>query len=290
MSAKNWGMLAILSLLWGGSFFFVEIALTGLPTLSIVWSRVALAAGLLGLALLVSGTALPCGVPVWRAFLVMGILNNVFPFTLFVLAQGQISGSLAAILNATTPLWGVVMAHLFTSDDKITPTKALGLALGFVGVVVMMGGTLRGDAWASLACLAAAFCYGIAGVFARRFRAMAVPPLATAFGQLTCSTLLILPVWLWLDQPWTMAMPGLRVIGAVVGISALSTALASLIFFRVLAEAGSTNVQLVTFLIPVSASLLGVLLLNEVVTAQQIAGFGLIALGLAAIDGRVWRW
>lgn len=290
MSAKNWGMLAILSLLWGGSFFFVEIALTGLPTLSIVWSRVALAAGLLGLALLVSGTALPRGVPVWRAFLVMGILNNVFPFTLFVLAQGQISGSLAAILNATTPLWGVVMAHLFTSDDKITPTKALGLALGFVGVVVMMGGTLRGDAWASLACLAAAFCYGIAGVFARRFRAMAVPPLATAFGQLTCSTLLILPVWLWLDQPWTMAMPGLRVIGAVVGISALSTALASLIFFRVLAEAGSTNVQLVTFLIPVSASLLGVLLLNEVVTAQQIAGFGLIALGLAAIDGRVWRW
>lgn len=289
MSGKDWTRLTILSLLWGGSFFFVAIALQGLPTLSVVWGRVGLGAGFLALALLASGTTFPRGVPVWRALAVMGLLNNAVPFTLFVLAQGRISGGMASILNATTPLWGVLLAHLLT-DEKITVPKAAGLACGFAGVVVMMGGTASGDLWASLACLGAAFSYGLAGIWGRRFQGLEVSPLATAFGQVASAAVLLLPIWLAVDQPWSLPVPGLQVIGAVLAIAAASTALAYLIYFRLLASAGPSNLLLVTFLVPVSACLLGAVFLGDAISARQVAGFGLIAAGLAALDGRVLKW
>lgn len=289
MSGKDWTRLTILSLLWGGSFFFVAIALQGLPTLSVVWGRVGLGAGFLALALWVSGTAFPRGTAVWRALAVMGLLNNAVPFTLFVLAQGRISGGMASILNATTPLWGVLLAHLLT-EEKITIPKAAGLACGFAGVVVMMGGAALGDLWASLACLGAAFSYGLAGIWGRRFRSLGVPPLATAFGQVASAAVMLLPIWLLVDQPWSLAVPGLSVIGAVLAIAAFSTALAYLIYFRLLASAGPSNLLLVTFLVPVSACLLGAVFLGEPILARQLAGFGLIAAGLAALDGRVLKW
>ncbi|MDZ4391924.1 DMT family transporter [Cypionkella sp.] len=289
MSVKDWNRLVILSLLWGGSFFFVEIALRGLPTLSVVWGRVGLGAACLALALWVSKTAFPRGFSVWRALAVMGLLNNAVPFTLFVLAQGRISGGMASILNATTPLWGVVLAHLLT-EEKITVPKAAGLACGFAGVVVMMGGAAVGDLWASLACLGAAFSYGLAGIWGRRFRALGVPPLATAFGQVASAAVMLAPIWLVVDQPWNLPMPGPSVIGAVLAIAAFSTALAYLIYFRLLASAGPTNLMLVTFLVPVSACLLGAVFLGEPILVRQLAGFGLIAAGLAALDGRVLKW
>ena len=289
MSTKDWMRLIGLSLLWGGSFFFVEVALEGLPPLSVVWGRVALGSGFLAIAIVATGGRFPKGRAVWLALIGMGFLNNVVPFTLFALAQGQITGAMAAILNATTPLWGLVLAHLLTADEKITAPKAVGLGLGFAGVVVMMGGMALGDLWASAACLTAAFFYGLATLWSRRFKRMGVAPLSIAWGQVTCSALLLLPVWLWVDQPWALAMPSLRVIGAVMGIAALSTALAYLIYFRLLASAGAINLSLVTFLIPVSATLLGVIFLDQTLQVQHMAGFGLIAAGLAAIDGRLWR-
>ncbi len=289
MSGKDWTRLTILSLLWGGSFFCVAIALQGLPTLSVVWGRVGLGAGFLALALWVSGTAFPRGTAVWRALAVMGLLNNAVPFTLFVLAQGRISGGMASILNATTPLWGVLLAHLLT-EEKITVPKAAGLACGFAGVVVMMGGAALGDLWASLACLGAAFSYGLAGIWGRRFRALGVPPLATAFGQVASAAVMLAPIWLAVDRPWSLEVPGPQVIGAVLAIAAFSTALAYLIYFRLLASAGPSNLLLVTFLVPVSACLLGAVFLGEPILARQLAGFGLIAAGLAALDGRVLKW
>ncbi|MDO8982849.1 DMT family transporter [Cypionkella sp.] len=289
MSAKDWTRLAILSLLWGGSFFFVAVALQGLPTLSVVWARVGLGAGFLALALWVSGTAFPKGIPVWRALAVMGLLNNAVPFTLFVLAQGRISGGMASILNATTPLWGVLLAHLLT-EEKITIPKAAGLTCGFAGVVVMMGGAALADIWASLACLGAAFSYGLAGIWGRRFRSLGVPPLATAFGQVMSAAVMLLPIWLLVDRPWSLAVPGLLIIGAVLAIAAFSTALAYLIYFRLLASAGPTNLLLVTFLVPVSACLLGAVFLGDAISGRQLAGFGLIAAGLVALDGRVLKW
>lgn len=289
MSAQNWLLLIVLSLLWGGSFFFIELALTGLPVLTIVWSRVALAAVVLGVALRFTGGQVPRGREAWGALAVMGLLNNAIPFTLFVLAQGQITSSLAAILNATTPLFTVIVAHVATSDERAGPAKVAGLLLGFGGVVVMLSGAdASGDVWAKLGCLGAALSYGFGGVWGRRFRRMGVKPMTTAFGQLACSTVMIAPVWLWIDQPWSLSVPGLTPMLAVAAMAVLSTALAYLIFFRVLAAAGATNLALVTFLIPVSATLLGVGLLGETLRVEHLAGFGLIALGLVAIDGRVF--
>ena len=289
MSRSDWIRLLVLSLLWGGSFFFVEVALQGLPPLSVVWGRVALAALLLAVALPVMRVPFPAR-RVWPALMVMSVLNNIIPFSLFATAQGQITGSLASILNATTPLFTVLVAHVVTQDERLTRAKVAGLALGFGGVIVMRAGAqVAGDNLAKLACLAAAVSYAAASIWGRRFRRLAVPPLATAFGQVAASTVLILPLWLWVDRPWALAMPGLPVVGAMVGIAALSTALAYLLYFRLLATAGATNVSLVTFLIPVSAMLLGVVILGEDLAARHLLGFAMIAAGLMAIDGRIGR-
>lgn len=290
MSGKTWGQLLILSLLWGGSFFFVELALKDLPVLTIVWGRVALAAVFLAATLRFAAIPFPRSIKVWRVLFVMGFLNNAVPFTLFATAQGQISGSFAAILNATTPLFTVIVAHFATSDEKAGSAKLAGLVLGFAGVAVMMAGGSKPGAWfGPVLCLMAALSYALAGVWGRRFRRLAVPPVATAFGQVTASSVLLAPVWLAIDRPWTMEVPSLGACLAIVGIAALSTALAYLIYFRILASAGATNLSLVTFLIPVSATILGVVFLGEDLLPRHIAGFGLICLGLVAIDGRLLR-
>ena len=288
MSAGNWVRLLVLAVLWGGSFLFVEIALTELPPLSVVWARVALAAMILVAVLAVTGQGLPRRHRDWAALAVMGLLNNVIPFSLFALAQGQITGGLAAILNATTPLFALVVAHLATADERITRAKTIGLTVGLGGVVVMTGGG-SGAPGAMAMCLAAALSYALAGVWGRRFRRLGLAPLTSAFGQVACASLILLPLWLWQDRPWTLPIPSGPVLAAVLGIAALSTALAYLLYFRLLAEAGAVNLLLVTFLIPLSATALGALILGERLHLAEVAGFGLIALALSVIDGRLWR-
>lgn len=286
MTRADWLRLILLSLLWGGSFFFVEIALTALPPLAVVWVRVATGALCLGLIIAASGQALPRGRAVWVALAGMGFLNNAIPFTLFALAQGQITGALAAILNATTPLFTLVAVHLFTDDEGITPRRALGLLAGLGGVVVMMWGqALDGTVWAKIACLAAAASYGVAGVWARRFRSLGTAPLQIAFGQCASSTVLILPFLLLLSPPVDLAAPPLRVWAALAGLGLLSTVLAYLLFFRILASAGAVRLALVTFLIPVSATGLGMAFLSQVPEPRHLAGFALIAAGLVAVGG-----
>jgi drug/metabolite transporter (DMT)-like permease len=221
---------------------------------------------------------------VWRALAVMGFLNNAVPFSLFAFAQGEISGSLAAILNATTPLFGVVVAHL-AGAERMTGLRLAGLLLGLVGVAVMAGGG-AGALPAILACLAAAFSYALAGVWGRRFRAMGVVPMQAAFGQVAAAAVMVTPLWLLFDRPWTLDWPGVRVMGALLGIATLSTALAYAIYFRLLASAGAVRLLLVTFLIPVSAALLGALVLGERLEPQHHAGFALIAAGLWAVARR----
>lgn len=289
MRKIDWIMLWTLSLIWGGSFLFNEIALQGLPALSIVWGRVALAAAILWLVLAATGrAALPRNL--WPPLLVMGFLNNALPFTLFVLAQGQLTGALASVLNATTPLFTVLVAHLATADERLTPRKALGVTLGFGGVLAMMAGEdLQGEALAMLACLGAALSYGLAGVWGRRFRAAGLSPIATACGQLTGSTLVITPLWLGIDRPWGLSWPGAGPVLAVVALASLCSALAYLLFFRVLASAGSTAISLVTFLIPLSAAGLGWLVLGEMLELRHLAGLALILGGLWLIQRRALR-
>jgi drug/metabolite transporter (DMT)-like permease len=289
MRGSDWLLLWTLSLLWGGSFLFNELALAGLPALTVVWGRVGLAALILWGVVRVTRAALPPRA-LWPALLVMGLLNNAVPFTLFVLAQGQITGALASVLNAMTPVFTVLVAHVATSDEKLTPARALGVALGFGGVLAMLAdGGMAGTRLALLACLGAAFSYALASVWGRRFRAAGLQPLATAFGQATASSALLLPVWLVVDRPWALDWPGWEPVLAVVGLASLSSALAYLIFFRILAQAGATAVSLVTFLIPISAAGLGWLVLGERLEPRQLAGLGLILAGLAVIDGRLFR-
>src|SRR5262245_41051817 len=182
MSATDWANLLVLSVIWGGSFFFVGVAVHEIAPLSLVLVRVALAAAMLWLFLLARRERLVLPPGAAAAFLVLALLNNVVPFTLFVWAQQTIPSGLASILTATTPIWGVIVAHLFTADEKATPARVAGVILGFAGVAVMIGAGLLGqlgrDVLGQLACLAATLCYALAGVYARRFRAMGVPPVA----------------------------------------------------------------------------------------------------------------
>ncbi len=293
LSGRDWVLLIALSVLWGGSFFFVEIAVRDLPIFTIVALRVALAALSLLAVMRILGITFPTRPAVLLAFLGMGVLNNALPFSLFVWSQTHIASGLAAILNATTPLFGVIVANALTSDEKLTINKLAGVLLGILGVVVLIGPAALlapgSDTLAEIGCLAAALSYAFAGVFGRRFKRMGISPLATATGQVCASSLILVPLALALDRPWTLAMPGAAAIGAIVCIALLSTALAYILFFRLLASAGATNIMLVTFLIPVSAILLGVLFLGEMLLPQHFGGMALIGLGLAAIDGRAWR-
>lgn len=293
MTRIEWALLIGLSLLWGGSFFFVGVAVAALPPFTIVALRVGIAAVALHLVLRALGHTIPGGGKVWTAFFAMGFFNNLVPFSLLVWGQTQIASGLAAILNATTPLFAVLIAHWLTVDERLTRGRLAGIVVGFAGVALMLGQEARagiGDNLpAQLACLAAACSYGFAGVFGRRFRRLGVPPLATAAGQVTASSALLLPLALLVDRPWQLALPALPVWAAIAGLGLLSTALAYIIFFRLLASAGAVNLTLVTFLVPPSAILLGVLFLGERLELAHFLGMGLIGLGLAAIDGRPVR-
>ena len=292
MSGSDWLLLIVLSILWGGSFFFAKIAIAELPPLTIVLARVMIAALALHLLVIATGQRMPGDFHLWRDFLIMGLLNNAIPFSLIFWGQKEIASGLASILNATTPLFTVLVAQALTKDEKATPAKLAGVALGIIGVALMIGLDLAAGFGAhvasELAVLGAAVSYAFAGVFGRRFRGR--PPLVVAAGQLTGSSALILPLALLADRPWTLAMPSTGAWAAIIALALLSTALAYIIFFRILARAGATNLLLVTFLIPVSALILGIAFLGETLTAHHLLGMALIGLGLAAIDGRALRW
>ena len=294
MTPWEWVLLLILSLVWGASFFFNGVAVAELPTLTVVVCRVALAAAILHIVMRLTGQAIPHSRQMWLAFFGMGLLNNVIPFCLIVWGQSHIASGLASILNATTPIFGVVVAHYLTSDEKITGPRFLGVVMGVLGVAFMIGGdaisAVGQSIPAQIACLAAALSYALAGVFGRRFSKQGIPPMATATGQVTASSILLLPVVCLIDQPWLLPAPSVAAIGALLGLASLSTAFAYILYFRILATAGATNLLLVTLLVPVSAILLGALVLGEVLQAKHFVGMAAIAVGLAAIDGRALRF
>ena len=291
MTSTEWLMLLGLASIWGGSFFFTGVALHELPPSTLVLLRVGLAALLLNLLLPLLGHRLPGDRRTWRDLLVMGVLNNAVPFCLIVWGQTHIASGLAAVLNATTPLATVLVAHLATSDERLTLNRLVGVLIGLAGVVVMVGPAVLDGAGttaiAQVAILGAAVSYACAGVFGRRFGAMGLAPIVTATGQVTASTLLLLPVALIADHPWMMSRPGVATTAAVLALAALSTALAYVLYFRILAGAGATNLLLVTFLVPITAILLGSVVLRERLNPHQIMGMVLIGLSLAAIDGRL---
>jgi drug/metabolite transporter (DMT)-like permease len=291
MARREWGHAVDSLHPLGRVILFIGIAVAALPTFTIVFLRVGIAALGLHLVMRVMGEHMPGGLKVWRAFFVIGFLNNLIPFSLIAWGQSHVESGLASILLATTPLFSVVVAHYLTTDERLSAGRLAGIIAGIAGVVILIGSDVfssLGIAFvAHIGLLGAALFYSFSAVFGRRFQRMGVTPLAIASGQITASSIMLLPLALAVDQPWTLAMPSVNTWLAIAGLALLSTSLAYVIYFRILATAGAANLLLVTFLIPVSAIILGAAFLAERLEANHFIGVAVIGIGLAAIDGRI---
>jgi drug/metabolite transporter (DMT)-like permease len=273
IDARDWSLLAVLSVLWGGSFFFNGLALKELPPLTLVLLRVALGALFLLPLVLAYRIEFPKGIAGWKPFFAVAFFNNVLPFSLIVMGQTFIASGLASVLNATTPLFTVVVMAV-AGEERLFARRVAGVIAGLIGVIILRGGVgldVAGQGIGVLLCLAAAASYGVAALLARRQLANS-PPLATATFQLLASSTMMLLVAGFFDRPWALPMPGVMTWFAVLGLAALSTALAYIVFFQILRRSGATNVMLVTLLIPVTAILLGYLVLGERISPREIAG------------------
>lgn len=290
MGNSEWLLLFVLALLWGGSFFFIELAIDGLRPFTIVLIRVGLAAAVLVGVAFMQGEKLPRTSKIWGGFLLMSLVSNVIPFSLITWGQTEITAGLASIMLATTPIFTVILAHFFTPDEKLTVPRFIGVLLGICGVTVLIGPSflqgINAQSMGQLAVLAAAASYGVSALVARSMSGSS--PLVNSAGMLSAATLIMLPLALIIDQPWT-ATPGMVPLLGALGLSLVSTALAYLIYFRLVGRAGASNASLVTLLIPVTAVLLGTIFLGERLPWTAFAGMGVILCGLIVIDGRLLR-
>ena len=289
MTSYEWGLLVLLSAIWGGSFYFFAILIKELPVFTIVFLRVFLATLALWIVVFASGLKPPSSWNQWRNYFVMGTLNNVIPFSLIVWGESKVAPGLGAVLNATTPFFTVLVAHAFTTNERLSWNRLTGALVGLLGVAGLVGfdaiGKLGGDFWYQMMFVLASVLYAFSAIWARRFSN--TPPLVNAASQTAASSVLLLPLMLIFDQPWTLAMPTALAIYSQLGLSLLCTAVAYILFFTIIKRAGSTNISLVTFLVPISAMILGATLLNEHITSNHIMGMLVIGLGLALIDGRI---
>lgn len=289
--------LVVLSILWGASFFFVEILVRHLPPLTIVTVRVSLAAIALWTIILIRGLPIPKTRQHWTALCVIGFLNSALPFSLIAWGQTQISSGLASIFNATTPFFTVLIAGIFLMDERITKLKLLGVTIGLLGTIIIIGpdalsqglsgasGTVLGQ----IAVVGAAISYAITAVYSRRFKKWGLSPLIVAAGQVTMAALILCPFMLIIDKPWINLAVPFEVVWAMIGLAFFSTVIAYTLYFRLIASAGATNAALVAFLVPISAIILGVIILGETFTGLQAVGIALIGIGLLVMDGRLFR-
>jgi drug/metabolite transporter (DMT)-like permease len=290
MGLREWSLILILAILWGGSFFFIGVTVREMTPLTIVLCRVTIAASILLIVVHARGERMPKSPSVWGSFFVMGALNNLIPFSLIIWSQTHIESGLASILNATTPIFSVILAHFLTREERMTGNRIAGVLIGWLGVTVLIGiDSLRDfgiDTVSRIAVLGASLSYACAAIFGRRFRGMSVRVVAA--GMLTCSTVMMAPVALLIDRPWHLS-PGYVTLLALFALATISSALAYLIYFHILAAAGPTNSLLVTFLVPITAIILGYLVLGERLGWNAFLGIGIVFLGLTAIDGRPLR-
>ncbi|MHA6347056.1 DMT family transporter [Roseivivax sp. CAU 1761] len=288
---RAWAELALLALIWGASFLAIRTALDEIGPLTVVAWRVAPAALALWAWALWRGRALPRAPRLWAALLVMGALNNVIPFTLMAWGQLHITTGLTSILNAATALWGVLVAALVFADERLTLRRAAGVGLGFAGVATAIGwgalAELDITALAQLAVIGGTLSYALAGAWARA-RLGGLAPEVAAAGMLTGATALALPLAWLVEGPPSLNLAAPTVV-AVGYYALIGTAGAYLLYYRILAMAGSGNLLLVTLLIPPVAITLGALVRDEALGPSAWWGFAMLAAGLAILDGRLLR-
>ena len=288
MRPIHWVLLIILSILWGGTFVFAKEALPYLPPLTLTLARVVIGALVLVPVVFALGHRLPRTSAQWRDFAGMAILNNIVPFGLIFWGQTMIGSGLTSVMNATTPLMSLLVARML-AGEALAANKIAGIALGIGGVAVLVGpSALSGDKASALGMLlvvAGTLSYGLSALWGRRFKA--VPPIVSATSQLLCSSLMMIPIAAVADQFWRLPLPPAPALAAVIALGVLSTAIAYILFFKIMAEAGSNNAMLVTLLIPISGITLGALRFGEALTLNQIIGAAIIAASLLVIDGRL---
>ena len=292
MKLKNFLLLILLAALWGPSFLFIKVAVAEIPPLTLVLGRVGIAAVLLTAFLLLQGKSLPRSRTVWRHLAVMGLVHNAIPFVLFGWGEQYIDSALASILNGTTPLFTILLAHYFVADDRLTPTKLVGAMIGFGGLVLLILPSftdgVEATTWGLLAVALAAALYGVAIVYSRN-HLRGLPPLVAPAGQMIMATIYLLPLSLLIDRPFSLPPLSLNVIGSMVALGVLGTAVAFVVYYRLLETAPASYVSMTTYLIPVFGVILGVLVLNEQLTWHAYAGFALILLGVMIVNG-VLKW
>ena len=288
MSASTWGLLFALGTIWGASFLGVRIILDEISVFQAVVHRVIWGALALWILIAIRRPPLPQNPRIWGAFLVMGLLNNAIPFSLLTFGQLTVETGLTGILNAATAIWGVLIAALVFADERLTRNRIFGVTVGFIGVATAIGVSsifsFDARSIAQLAIVAATISYGCAGSWARA-TLKGVSPLVSSAGMLTGAALIMLPITLVLDGPLPFTLEP-RTWGAIAYVSLASTALAYLLYYRILARAGAGNVLLVTLLVAPVAILLGALTRSEALPPSAYAGFALLALGLLILDGR----
>jgi len=291
MSLRQWGLLLFLSVLWGMSYIFMELAIRDLPTFSIVFGRLFFAAVMLFSYIKVMGRKLSFSLQIWRMLFIASIIGMVIPFSLIVWGQHYVTASLSSVLNGTVPIFTVILTHFMTVDERMKLNKLMGVVAGFVGVAVIMGLDISEldtqGLVGQLAVLAGAACYAWATVYRRRFAAMGVRPLSAATGEMIIACFAMLPIVLFFEPPWAIDMPSLTSLWAVIGLGVFSTGLAFVMYHTLIPQIGAGNMSLVTFLIPISAILLGIVFLEESLSWNQLLGMGFIGLGLLVIDGRL---
>ncbi|MBE7550164.1 MAG: EamA family transporter [Anaerolineales bacterium] len=296
MKWKNFLLLLVLAALWGPSFLFIKVAVAEIPPLTIVLGRVGIGGLLLYAILRLQGRNLPPLGRVWLHFAFAAIVQNAIPFLLFGWGEQYIDSALAAILNGTTPLFTLLLAHMFTSDDRLTPTKTLGTFIGFSGLALLIGPSLLGGVkattWGLIAVAVASLCYGIAIVYGRR-NLRGLPPMVAPTAQLLLATLFMLPLSLVLEQPFNLPAPSWPALGSLLALGAFGTGLAFVVYYRIMEQTSATYVSMVTYLVPIFGVILGVVILNEQLGWNAYLGCALILLGVMIVNGvfrlAVWQ-
>lgn len=289
-SLVDWLVFLALGLMWGSSYLFIKIAVDDFGTFTLVALRLAIGAALLWTVLRLSGQGLPRDRRAYGHLLVMAILNVALPFLLITWAERSVGSALAAILTSLVPLFVVVMAPLVIHDEPMRVNGIVGLAVGFIGVVVLTGRELGGtgsDLAGDLALLAASVSYAAGAVYARRY-VRALHPMLPAVLQVTFALLITGTIALVLERPWS-ARPDLPAVFSIVWLGLLGSGLAYLAFFRLLSHWGATRTSLVAYVLPVVGILLGALVLQETIDARMIVGTALVIVGVALVNSRFGR-
>jgi len=281
---KELALLLALSTLWGASYSFIKIGVETIPPVTLIAARTFIAGMILVVVIRWRGLSLPRDAATWRRFMFQAWLNSVIPFTLIAWAQQTTDAALATILNSTSPIFAFLLTALVTRHEIVNGRKLFGVGAGVAGICLVVGmqalGGLGQELWAQLAIVAATICYAGAAIFGKNFKGL--DPLMPAAGSMVCGAAILIPVSLVSEQPWTLA-PSVESILALLGLSIFSTALAFVIYFRLVQTLGSVGTTAQAYLrVPIGVAI-GVVFLGESLSSSAWIGLLCVVVGVAAM-------